>query len=213
MPTNPTQDRPTPGPPPSSPTRPSPSDDEARSASSPTASSAASEFAADPGPAFDPEGAPAAPEPEEDRSGWFEDPHWEESTIRDALVLQGEIAHSLVEWRLELDGTDVWQHTQKDLRAIAPPLTRILNRYEPTRLAAAAGDEALLAAGLMRYASRNVMRTRRAMANRQPPAGPQPVTGTPAEPGTGPEHDPDWQRVHSDPLGGPPNLTPKGSRH
>jgi hypothetical protein len=103
----------------------------------------------------------------------------------------------------------VWLHTQRDLRAIAPPLTRILNRYDVTRAAAAAGDEALLAAGLLRYGTGNVVKTRRAMAARRA-QGEQPITGRAAEPDTGPEHDEEWQRTH-DPLGGaPPSLRPKG---
>lgn len=87
-----------------------------------------------------------------------------------------------------------------------------MNRYDATRAAAAMGDEALLAAGLVRYGSRNYIRRRRylaQMANQEP----EPVTGRAAEPGTGPEDDPEYQRVSADPLGGaPPSLTPKGRR-
>lgn len=117
--------------------------------------------------------------------------------------------HGLVEWRAGLDGTELWLHTDQDLRAIAPPLTRILNRYDVTRAAAAAGDEALLAAAILRYGSRNVIRTNRAL-HRKRTLPPEPVSGVAAEPDTGPEHDPEWQRTHAeDPFAGPPNLTPR----
>jgi hypothetical protein len=196
------------------PTRPSPPTppplDADRSASSSTASAAGSEaFSADPGPAFDPGASPAAPELDIDDLA-VEEIRWEESQIRDALVLQGELAHGLVEWRTGLEETELWLHTDQDLRAIAPPLTRILNRYDVTRAAAAAGDEALLGAAFLRYGTRNMIRTRRALARRaaQPP---QPVSGRGAEPQTGPEHDPEWQATHADdPFANrPPDLTPR----
>jgi hypothetical protein len=180
------------------------------SGSSRTASSAASasSFAADPGPAFDPDASPLEPELELD-DHLVEEVRWEESTIRDGLVMQGEALHGLIEWRAGLQGTELWLHTDEDLRAIAPPLTRILNRYDVTRAAAAAGDEALLAAAVIRYGTRNVLRTRRAIAARDA-GGPQPVTGVPAEPDTGPEHDSEWQHAHGDPFAErPPSLTPR----
>jgi hypothetical protein len=202
----PDQDPSEPTPPPTpGPTRPSQSDGPASS----TAFSAGSEFAADPGPPFDPDASPAEPELDVTET-WAEDPHWEEKTIREALTLQGELLHSAAEWRLGVDGTDIWLHTERDLAAIAPPLTRILNRYDVTRAAAAAGDEGLLAAAILRYGSRNVIRTRRVLAARRAEPD-RPRSGAPAEPETGPEFDEEWQRTHPDgPFGGPPPITPKG---
>jgi hypothetical protein len=199
----------TPDPEPTTPSSsPSPNGDEARSASSPTGSSAGSDFISEPGPAFDPELGPAAPELDEPDP--LEEPGWEERTIREYLELQGEVFHELAKWRLVGDDAeDVWLHTERDLGAIAPPLTRILNRYDLTRAAAVAGDEGLLIASLGRYAGRNLAKTRRLMAQaRQAP--PEPVSGAAADPGTGPEDDAEWQRTHAEPFAGPPALKPKG---
>jgi hypothetical protein len=164
--------------------------------------SAGSEFIADPGPGFDTEQAPPAPTPEQPPEVLLDE--WDEQRIREALVLQGEVTHALL--RVGPEDTETWLHTERDLRAIAPPLTRILNRYDITRAAAAAGDEALLAAGLVRYGARNFTRRRKLQAARQE-QGPQPVTGREAPPDTGPEHDEDWQRTMA-----PPALVPKGAR-
>jgi hypothetical protein len=204
-----------PSPPTPGPTPIRPQQEAGHSQPSPTGSSAGFDFVTDPGPAFDPEAGPAEPELETiDR---LEDLGWEEATIREALSTQGELLHELARWRLALDeeeAEDVWMHTDRDLRAIAPPLTRILNRYDVTRAAAVAGDEALLAAGIARYGARNVIKTRRLLAMQRARVQEVPSSGRAAEPGTGPEHDEDWQRVHdNDPLGGaPPALRPKGVR-
>jgi hypothetical protein len=173
-----------------------------------TGSSAAS-FIADPGPAFDKKRAPAPPvETVEAELAELAD-QWDEPRIREILTLQGEITHGLLHVVDDDDVDDTWLHTERDLRAIAPPLTRILNRYDVTRAAAAAGDEALLAAAVIRYGTRNFAKRRRllaAIANQEP----QPVTGREAPPESGPEHDEQWQRVRQE---APPALTPKGPHH
>jgi hypothetical protein len=170
----------------------------------------AGSFVADAGPEFDPEQAPPAPDvdPAETPGVFLEE--WDEQRIREFLELQGEITHAFL--AVDDQDDDTWLQTERDLRAIAPPLTRIFNRYDATRAAAAAGDEILLASGIARYASRNYMRRRRYLAARAA-QGPRPITGVPAEPGAGPEDDPTFQRVTADPLGGaPPAITPKGGR-
>lgn len=192
----------------------------ARSPSSGTGSSA--DFIADAGPVFDPRHAPAPPAVDE-----LDEPDgqigWEEEQIRDGLELAGETLHWL--FNGGPDDEETWLMTQRDLRAMVKPSTRILNRYDVTRAAAAAGDEALLAAALIRYGTRNYTKRRRylKLAAQQ---GPRPVTGVPAPEGTGPADDLDWQRVH-DPgeLGdqelpvvdgvlddSPPDLPPRGGR-
>lgn len=181
------------------------------SESSGTGSWGASSFVSDAGPAFDPKTAPAAPEPDADlreEGALFEE--WDEGRIREFLELQGEVMHAILAVD-ELD-EDTWIHTEKDMRAIAPPLTRILNRYDVTRAAAAAGDEILLASAVARYGSRNYIRRRRHLA-RIAAAGPQPVTGVAAPEGTGPEDDETW-RGNDEPLAvvAPPALTPRGAR-
>jgi hypothetical protein len=176
------------------------------SAGSSTGSSAA-EFLADPGPTFDEKNAPAAPPPDavEEVAAALEE--WDEPRIREILTLQGEVTHELL--RVGKDDTETWIHTEKDLRAIAPPLTRILNRYDATRALAAAGDEALLAAAVVRYGARNFTKRRRLLAARAAEAAETPITGVEAPPDTGAEADEEWQRV----VGAPPALTPKGVHH
>lgn len=130
--------------------------------------------------------------------------------MRELLALQGEITHAFL--AAGPDDDDTWLQTDKDLGAIAPPLTRIANRYDALRAAAVAGDEILLASAVSRYAARNYIKRRRYLAAQQD-QGPQPVTGREAPPESGPEHDEDWQRTHSEPMApAPPALVPKGGR-
>ena len=174
----------------------------ARSESSSAGSSA--EFVTDPGPAFDPRSAPAAPLVEEEEGpGILEE--WDEQRIREFLVLQGEVTHALL--AVGPEDTETWLQTEQDLGSIAPPLTRIMNRYDVTRAAAAAGDEILLVTAVGRYGLRNYSKRRR-LLKLQAAAEPQPITGVPAEPDSGPESDEEWQRVHQ----APPALVPKGKR-
>lgn len=201
---NPSQPDPSPSP------SPSASGDGERSASSPPASSAAADFIADPGPAFDPKRSPAAPVVEEPDDAPAGEDEWDVARVRELLELQGEVTHAALQ--VGADDETTWIHTERDLRAIAPPLTRILNRYDATRAAAAAGDELLLAAALGRYGVRN-FKTRRRLIAHQALQGPVPVTGVAAEPDTGPEVDEDWQRVHAGlPVDAPPDITPRGGR-
>lgn len=160
------------------------------------------EFVADPGPAFDPEQAPEAPALElQDELAIELQEGWQEETIRSLLVTQGNVTHALL--RVGPDDGDTWQHTQDDLRAIAPPLCRILNRYDATRAAAAAGDEIALAAAVAAYGARNYTRRRRllaAIAAQEP----VPITGVAADPDLHPE----FHEIFE----GPPALRPKGVR-
>ncbi|PZR70112.1 MAG: hypothetical protein DLM63_00205 [Solirubrobacterales bacterium] len=164
--------------------------------------SSAAEFIADPGPAFDPEQAPDAPELEfEDEIALELQEGWQEETIRSLLVTQGNVTHALL--KVGADDGETWKHTQDDLRAIAPPMTRILNRYDATRAAAAAGDEIALAAAVAAYGARNYTRRRRllaAIAAQEP----VPITGVPADPDLHPE----FQEIYE----APPALRPKGVR-
>jgi len=181
--------------------------DEAGSASSSTAFSAAdfSDFLEDAGPAFDPEAAPAAPEIEaEDAPRSIVPDYWERDRIEQLLKIEGNALHYLL--RVGPEDTETWKYTEEDLENIAPPLTNILNRYDVTRAAAAAGDEIALIAGLTTYGTRNYTRRRRLLAARAD-AGPAPVTGVPAPEGTAPEDDEEWMRTQP-----PPQLIPKGHR-
>ena len=192
---------PSPSPSPSDPPSPSPSPSQSGPGSS-TDSSA--EFLADPGPAFDPKQAPEAPVLEPEDEPLVAD-GWQEETIKSLLVTQGNVTHMV--FNAGPEDTDTWKHTQDDLRAIAPPLTRILNRYDASRAAAAAGDEIALIAGLAAYGGRNYTKRRRLIAH-QNADGPQPLSGVAADEDVGPEFDAEYQRVNEP----PPALVPKGHR-
>lgn len=173
-------------------------------------SSAGSRFPIDPGPAFDDGERPESPGPR------VEEPEqvavvdlWDERRVRQLLTAQGMVLHGLV--AVEKASTE-WVHTARDLEAIAPPLTAILNRYEPTRAAAAAGDELALVVGVAGYATRSIRERRAAIAALEAQA-PQPVTGVAADPGSGPEHDEAYLRQQGE-LGpdddfDPPPLKPR----
>ena len=157
---------------------PSPETPAADAAGSSTGSSAASNFFAPDGagPAFD--GDPGervdapelAPPPDEDHGL-----SWDRQTVEGLLIAKGAALHAIVGV-----GEQDWVYTQEELRAIAPPLTRILNRYPVTAAAAGAGDELALILGLAGYAKRSyderaaVLRTRSDQAQALDPVAPVP---------------------------------------
>jgi hypothetical protein len=183
----------------------SPGEGEEPSQSSSAGSSAAS-FVADAGPDFDPRRAPEAPKVEEPELPVEE---WDEQRIRELLTIQGQVTHAAL--RVGAQDTETWVHTARDLDTIAPPLTRILNRYDITRAAAAAGDEILLVTAVTRYGLTNWTRRRRLLAA-QEDEGPRPVTGVEAPPESGPETDEEYERVNDPMFMAPPDITPKGGR-
>jgi hypothetical protein len=63
------------------------------------------------------------------------------------------IARDEVAKELEVD---LWRATEDDVSAIAPPLARILNRYEPARRLAGVSDEMELAFGMIGYLRENM---------------------------------------------------------
>lgn len=74
-----------------------------------------------------------------------------------ALVRAGGfLLHTADGLTREPEGSDLWRATEADVDAIAPPLSRILNRYAPARRLAGVSDEAELALGLMAYARKNL---------------------------------------------------------
>ena len=113
--------------------------------------------------------------------------------MRSILQTQGSILHQAA----GAGGSD-WLYTEAELGAIAPPLTRILNRYDATRAAAGTGDEIALVIGLSAYVGRSYQE-RRAALRLLEEVEDEPITGVAAEPGTGPppaaeDGDVDWQR-------------------
>lgn len=121
-----------------------------------------SDLLGDAGPAFNPEDVPddeARVElaPEAGAGG----ANWQQARVRALLKTKGELVHNF----LAVDkASGEWRYTDADLAAIAPPLTRILNRYDATRAAAAVGDEAELMVGLFGYAARSYSERRIAIA-------------------------------------------------
>jgi hypothetical protein len=176
------------------PTEPAPSAPSGEAAADSSAASSTSErhsgspYAAGPGPGFDPRTPP--PEPpsapgEEDLAAFA--PGWEVEQVSDWLLNAGDLAHAA----FGVGETD-WAMTQADLKRIAPPATRILNRFEPTRAVAAYSDPAAVAIGFGMYGWRSaiertaVLRARaraEAEAAGRPPFGPAPEPA----PNAGPE--------------------------
>jgi hypothetical protein len=147
-----------------------------------TDATAAGVFVGDPGPAFDPKAAAEAPAVAP-APGLAELPVWEEDTVRSVLTAKGAVLHAAVGV-----AEDDWLYLEHELDSIAPPLTRILNRYDVTRAAAEGGDALAVMIGLGGYAGRSYM-TRRAELAAAEDVEPEPVTGVRAPEGTGPPAD------------------------
>lgn len=140
-------------------------------------SKGSSPYVADPGPGFDPEAQPpaelaaAADVPESSEA--FE-VKWEEEQIRGWLLNVGGVGHQAF-GIAEHD----WEMTEQDLERIAPPLTRIANRYDVSRAAAAYSDPAAVAIGFGMYGWRSAVE--RVQAKRAAEEAEQNATAT-AEP-------------------------------
>lgn len=151
---------------PSQPTTPSPGPAAAASsrASEPaSATSSGPGFIADNGPVFDPERAAAAAPPaaEPEAPAPIE---WEEDTVKSILLLKGRALHA----GIGVADQD-WRYTELDLAAIAPPLTRIANRYEPVQRLAKHADPLILLFAFGGYGVRSL--EERAAALRELAAG------------------------------------------
>jgi hypothetical protein len=109
-----------------------------------------------------PAGLPAGQEVQLDDGALVNDIRWEEAGVREHLTMLGSGVHEL--WgKAESD----WVMSEKDLGRIAPPLTRILNRYEPTARAAIASDPILVAWGTGLYSYRSILQARAAVAEKR----------------------------------------------
>jgi hypothetical protein len=76
---------------------------------------------------------------------------WEEDTIRALLTLKGRGLHAAIGVAEE-----DWRYTELDLAAIAPPLARICNRYEPIQRFAKYSDPLTLAFAFGAYGVRSL---------------------------------------------------------
>lgn len=85
-------------------------------------------------------------------------PGWEQDTVEQFLRGTGAGLHMLA-GVAERD----WTMTQADLERIAPPLTRIMNRYQPTLRLSPVADPLLVAHGFALYGWRSALERKRAM--------------------------------------------------
>jgi hypothetical protein len=88
---------------------------------------------------------------------------WDEARVRALLVPMGFGLHYVG----GAGHPEAFKMTDDDLEAIAPPLTRILNRYPVTRAAAAGGDELALAVGVGMYGLRSIRQRGQIIAQRE----------------------------------------------
>lgn len=102
---------------------------------------------------------------------------WEVEATGQILKGVGLTLHEL----LGAGETD-WKMSEGDLERIAPPLTRILNRYERTRAMADFSDPMLLGYGVFRYAARSTLQMRAAQQLRREEEEEQYVAPDVAEP-------------------------------
>lgn len=134
-------------------------------------------FADGGGPKFEPGQAPK-PEPAPAPAAAIVDVDWQESQVRSVLETQGHVLHSFV--AIDKHESEEWIYTRSDLAAIAPPLTRILNRYDVTRAAAGTSDELMVAVGFGGYAVRSWGQRRAALARHDDDQADDAVPGEPA---------------------------------
>lgn len=163
---------PSPAPPSRSESAPPPSAEDSSPASARASESEGPGFIADPGPAFDAAAAePELPPPPPTAEAPLEAlEQWEEDAIKSLLGIQGRVLHAAV-GIAEQD----WVHTDADLAAIAPPLTRICNRYEPIRRYARHADPLALATGLAAYATRSLLERRQELELHEPAPDTEPI--------------------------------------
>lgn len=111
-------------------------------ASGPASSSSESPYTASAGPGFDErQTPPEAPTEEAQGIGAFA-AEWEQEQVSDWLKNTGALMHAGFGV-----GEHDWEMTRADLERIAPPATRILNRYQFTKAIAAYSDPAAVAIG------------------------------------------------------------------
>jgi hypothetical protein len=117
------------------------------------ASWTSSPYVAGPGPGFDPNTPPEVqPPPEGEQQEGPPPEDWDEAKVSDWLKNAGDALHA----GFGIGEYD-WALTRRDLERIAPPMTRILNRYEPTRAVARFSDPLAVALGMGMYGWRSVL--------------------------------------------------------
>lgn len=149
---------------------------------SPADASAA--FLSDPGPGFDAAGEPG-PEPEQAPAALHAlpglEPEWEEDALARLLLAKGELLHTFA-GVAEND----WRYMAPDLKAIAPPLARILNRVPAARAAAVGQDPLALAIATSAYMIRSGKERAVALRALREEMVDEPITGAAAPAGAEP---------------------------
>lgn len=172
------------------------------------------ELGADPGPAFVPEEsapppasaaaldqdeyAPPAPQPVE----WT--PERAEGIVRGI----GFLLHRADGLGSKPGGEDLWRATEQDAADAAPPLARILNRYEPARRLAGISDEAELGFVLAGYVKRNLALRGRLTAELREVEPEGPYEGAEVAPAPRRPHWPFGRREHVEVEPEPVQVTP-----
>lgn len=200
---------------------PPPSEGSSRASGPASPTSDGGGFIADAGPEFDPEAAAAinaevprvAPPP----AAAPEAPPpivWEEETVEALLRLKGRGLHAALGV-----GAEDWVYTELDLAAIAPPLTRICNRYEPIAQLAQHSDPLLLAFAFGGYGLRSIEERRRILAEYPDEDGgvpeqamPSPETAVPVAPPPAPPAPPRQAANFPTTAAGPPPAQPTEER-
>jgi len=150
-----------------------------------SAASSTSDFTGDPGPGFDPQTAAAAiPDPEAPAGDWAA-LQVEEEKIREVLGMVGGGLHMLAGV-----GESDWAMTQSDLDRIAPPATRIINRYPALAAAVERSDELAVIFGMGLWGWRSLLERQAVLEHQalrdhaaaQPPGAPAPAAPAPAAP-------------------------------
>ena len=160
---------------------PSPSPSDPAGASSPASATASRSespgFIGDAGPEFDPERAAAEPSPAPAPAEPAPLIEWEEDTVKALLTLKGRALHAGIGV-----ADEDWRYTELDLAAIAPPLTRIANRYEPVQRLAKHADPLILLFALGGYGVRSLEERAAVLRALEPEADVEPI-----EPAADPE--------------------------
>jgi hypothetical protein len=135
---------------------------------------------------------------------------WEVDTLQVLLTLKGRALHAAIGVAEE-----DWRYTELDLAAIAPPLTRICNRYEPIQRLAKYSDPMTLAFALGAYGVRSLEERQAVLAGQEEEADTVPIApageGSPIPPSQAPSPATAPRQASSFPTaapGPPPAMAP-----
>ncbi len=108
------------------------------------------------------------PAPDDQQALPGEYPGWEQETVEQFLMGLGAGVHMMI-GAAEKD----WLMTQRDLERIAPPMTRIANRWEPALRLSPFADPLLVAHGFALYGWRSALERSRALRDQAAEEAPE----------------------------------------